>query len=203
VSRRSEAPQAAKRRGGPLRIILFQSATCSGCRRTQEAVEEAKGRFGDRIEVLWENFDDDPGAFRRLFLFEDHYGVGADEQPPTLFVGDAYISGIDAIQKTLHDVIAAELQAGHATYVLPAAGGESGETAAKADEGLLKRFDWFSAGAAFVRSVSDWRFCPELRQPPPERPLNITPASLLIPRAATRHESRRGCSSGSSGQVYG
>jgi len=52
-------------------------------------LEEAKARFGDRIEVLWENFDDDPGAFLRLFLFEDHYGVGAEEQPPTVFVGEA------------------------------------------------------------------------------------------------------------------
>jgi len=155
ASRRSEAPQAANRRGGPLRIILFQSATCSGCRRTREALEDAKARFGDRIEVLWENFDDDPGAFRRLFLFEDHYGVGAEEQPPTLFVGEKYINGTDAIEKTLQDVIAAELHAGHATYVLPAAGGESGETAAKANEGLLKRFERFSAGAVFVGGLLD------------------------------------------------
>ena len=64
----ADAPSPA----GPLRVFLFQSATCHGCLRTQQTLKEAKARFGDRIAVQWENFDDDPDAFRRLFLFEDH-----------------------------------------------------------------------------------------------------------------------------------
>jgi len=149
------AVRASQPATGSLRVILFQSATCSGCRRTQETLKNAKARFGDRIEVHWENFDDDQDAFRRLFLFEDHYGVKTHEQPPTLFVGETYINGTDEIEKTLNDVIAAELQAGHATFVLPTDGGDSGETAAKADAGLLKRFERFSAGTVFVGGLLD------------------------------------------------
>jgi len=151
----AEAAETSPSPGGPLRVFLFQSATCPDCRRTQEALKKAKAKFGDRIGVLWENFDDDPDAFRRLFLFEEHYGVKADEQPPTLFVGDIYINGTDAIEKTLHDVIAAELQAGHATFVLPAEGAESGETAEKADAGLLERFEQFSVGAVLIGGLLD------------------------------------------------
>jgi len=152
---RAASPDAGQSAGAPLRVILFQSSTCSGCEKTQKALKDAKARFGDRIEVIWEDFDNELDTFRRLFLFEDHYGVGEDEQPPTLFVGETYINDIDPIVQKLNSVIAAELEAGHVTFGLPTEEEESEQAATEADKGLVARFEGFSVGAVLLGGLLD------------------------------------------------
>jgi hypothetical protein len=95
----------------PLRVVLFQSSTCSGCDKTEKALKDISQAWPTRVRTERRDLQK-LEHFTALLTWEDHYGVGKNDQPPTVFVGTKYLSGIDNIAKNLRPLVADQLARG-------------------------------------------------------------------------------------------
>jgi len=138
----------------PLRVVLFYSPSCPGCKKVEQALKTSAKRWGRRIRIERRKLQT-AEVFREMFRYEKHYGSKGDESIK-LFVGGRCLAGSKAVAARLNDAVAAELAAGSATFVPPPPGqdgGAGGEGQLFAE--ILSRFQGFSAGAVAVAGLLD------------------------------------------------
>jgi predicted DsbA family dithiol-disulfide isomerase len=98
----------------PLQIYLFASSTCPECMEVKEnLLPRLQQVYGDRIKVTHQVLDDIEN-FKLLLLYEKKYGA-TDDEPLRIFLGDAFLSGKQAIEQKLEKTIAEQLQKGAVT----------------------------------------------------------------------------------------
>lgn len=113
-------PRAALAQSGddaasaPLRVVLFGTPGCSKCLRAEQRIEEARHRWGDRIEIVHHDTHEPEGA-RLLARFRRHYRV-SEYNTPMVFVGRQALVYIRDIVVGLDRAIQIALDEGHATF---------------------------------------------------------------------------------------
>ena len=75
----------------PLRVVLFYSPSCPGCKKVEQALKTSAKRWGRRIRIERRKLQT-AEVFRELFRYEKHYGSKGDESIK-LFVGGRCLAG--------------------------------------------------------------------------------------------------------------
>lgn len=138
----------------PLRVVLFYSPTCQGCRRLEKAMAASEKRWGPRI-CLERRHLVNKEAFADLIAYEEHYGSKGDEAIKG-FIGGRHIAGLKGIVSRLDGVIAKEIEKGSVTFTPP----KPEKPAVRKDKEevpseILERFRRFSVGAVVLAGLVD------------------------------------------------
>lgn len=93
---------AQENNGEKIRIVYFQTETCSNCKAIKLFLEEIKNEYRDKIEFL-EHDVREKEECRQLFNhFASTYNVPtSDAKTPIIFVGKTYLSGTRDIENNL------------------------------------------------------------------------------------------------------
>lgn len=138
----------------PLRVAVFYSPTCQGCRKLEKAMAASEKRWGSRIRVERRHLINKE-TFADFIAYEDYYG-SKDDEAIKGFIGSRYISGLKEIVSRLDGVIAEEIARGSATFVPKKPEKAAAE---KTEQGIpseiLERFRKFGTGAVVVAGLLD------------------------------------------------
>lgn len=144
-----------------LRVYLFASSTCEGCKEIRtELLPKVKAHYQNAVSIAHIPVDDiEP--FKLQLLYEKHYGVN-DDEALKVFVGRQFLSGKKAIWERLDAVVGEELAKGSVTPTpdeirAEAASRESNATAPAqgVGEAALQKFGTFKPTAIALAGLVD------------------------------------------------
>lgn len=102
---------SARENSGKIRIIYFQTETCSNCRAAKPFLEEIKKEYEGKIEFLKYDVREEEKCRQLFGHFALTYNVPAfDAKIPIIFVGKNYLSGITDIENNLKEKIDQAIQ---------------------------------------------------------------------------------------------
>ena len=93
---------SAQENSGKIRIVYFQTETCSICKAVKPFLEEIKKEYGGEIEFLKYDVREEEKCRQLFSHFALTYNVPAnDAKIPIIFVGKNYLSGAKDIENNL------------------------------------------------------------------------------------------------------
>lgn len=102
---------SAREDSGKIKIIYFQTETCSNCQEVKPFLEEIKKEYEGRIEFLKYDVREEEKCRQLFSHFALTYNVPAfDAKIPIIFVGKNYLSGIMDIKNNLREKINQAIQ---------------------------------------------------------------------------------------------
>jgi len=102
---------SARENSGKIRIVYFQTETCSNCQAAKPFIEEIKKEYEGKIEFLKYDVREEEKCRQLFSHFALTYDVPeSDAKIPIIFVGKNYLSGAKDIENNLREKIDQAIQ---------------------------------------------------------------------------------------------
>jgi len=140
----------------PLRVVLFYTPTCAGCRKVLEKLPAVAREWDGHVCVERKDLTE-IANFAELSSYEDHYHVEV-KAPPAVFVGNRALVGAGEILNGLDPAIAESLTRGELTFHPTCPEGEVGKCGSPgpAIPGVvMARFEKFSISTVIGAGLMD------------------------------------------------